>query len=260
MVKDLEANGSLELESTSEDVAAVAAAAVKLLPVMFKFVSDAHAAVSAAKKVSTEGSMDCVTEEPKLDGKAGSNNNCADDYQQLQSVTMAISSMARLAPSEFLHGLFKKLMHRLLEEVQAEHGGDRERICALLTLSQALVASKVLEEENSSIVFLFRALQPLIRNDEHGPRVQKRAYKVLAEICEQHHEFVVEPERLKELLALLTGTIMTSQISARSMRLKCMNLIVDGLDDTNTELLVSPRWWSCIAELNDSLLILPSNS
>jgi len=110
------------------------------------------------------------------------------------------------------------------------------------------VASKVLD--GSSIVFLYRALKPLIRNDEYGPRVQKRAYKVLAEICEQHHSFVAEPERLKELSALLTGTIMTSQISARSMRLKCMNLIVDGLDgdETSKEQLVSGWFFPCGAQ------------
>ena len=166
---------------------------------------------------------------------SASSDRSLDNFQKLQSVTTAISSLARLAPDQFLLGLFKKLMHRLLEEVQSE-SADSERICSLLTLSQALVASKVLDE--SSIVFLYRALKPLIRNDEHGPRVQKRAYKILAEICETHHSFVAEPERLKELSALLTSTIMTSQVSARQMRLRCMSIIVEGLDGTNSEQMV----------------------
>ena len=234
LIQGLEANGSLELETGSEDVAAVACAAVKLLPVLFKFVSDAHAAVSAAKKA--DSAKDGMVVDDEHNKKGNGSIHSLDDYQKLQSVTSAISALARLAPAEFLHGLFKKLMHRLLEEEQAENGGDRERICSLLTLSQALVSSKVLDE--SSIIFLYRALKPLIRNDEHGARVQKRAYKVLAEICDQHPDFVTEPERLKELSELLTATIMTSQISARPMRLKCMNLIVDGLDETHVELLV----------------------
>ena len=237
LVQGLEANGSLELDTGSEDMAAVASAAVKLLPVLFKFVSDAHAAVSAAKeKDAAKVGMDVEVEHNK---KRDFSNDSLADYQKLQSVMSAISALARHAPAEFLHGLFKKLMHRLLEEVQAENGSDSERICSLLTLSQALVASRVLDE--SSIVFLYRALKPLIRNDEHGSRAQKRAYKVLAEICDQHPDFVTEPERLKELSELLTGTIMTSQISARPMRLKCMKLIVDVLDETNMQLLVRCR-------------------
>jgi len=227
LVKELDENGSLELDDSSGDVAAVGAASVKLLPVMFKFVSDTHAALSDGKSDPND-EMDV---EQQLPVKPSS-DRALDDFQKLQSVTTAISSLARLAPDEFLRGLFKKVMHRLLEEVQSE-SPDSERICSLLTLSQALVAAKVLDE--SSIVFLYRALKLLIRNDEHGPRVQKRAYKALAEICEKHHSFVAEPERLKELSTLLTGTIMTSQIAARQMRLKCMRTIVNGLDETNTE-------------------------
>ena len=233
-MKELDENGSLELDSSSGDVAAVSAASVKLLPIMFKFVGDVHAAVPAeSSEMVANDSMD-VEERGSSSAKASSDHSVG-NFQKLQIVTTAISSLARLAPERFLHGLFKKLMLRLLEEVQSD-SADNERICSLLTLSQALVASNVLDE--SSIDFLYRALKPFIRDDEHGPRVQKRAYKVLAEICETCHPLVAEPERLKELLALLTGTVVTSQISAKHMRLKCMNIIVEGLDETNSKQLV----------------------
>lgn len=224
----MEQSGSLEFENSSSDVNAVGEAAVKLLPVMFKFVGDTHAAASTSKSAT-----DMETEE---DSARKGTDATKDGFQKLQCVSEAISTMARLAPEDFLLGLFKKLMHRLLEEIQSE-SGDTERICSLLTLSQALVASEVLDD--SSVSFLYRALKPLIRNDEHGPRVQKRAYKVLAEICERYHAFIAEPDRLQELSELLAGTIMTSQISARHMRLKCMNIIVEGLDISDTQQLVS---------------------
>jgi ribosomal RNA-processing protein 12 len=159
-----------------------------------------------------------------------------DGFQKLQCVTEAISSLSRLAPEEFLRGLFKKLMHRLLEEIQSE-SGDKERICSLLTLSQALVASQVLDE--SSIAFLYRAVKPMIRNDEDGPRVQKRAYKVLTEICEKYHAFVADADRLQELAVLLSGTATTSQVSSRHMRLRCLSIIVDGLDASHVAQMVS---------------------
>lgn len=224
-MKSLGENGGFELDNASGDVTALGAASVALLPVMFKFVSDTHAAVSSSKAESMEVDKSF----------AKSSDYSMESFQKLQCVTEAISSLARLAPDDFLRGLFKKLMHRLLEEVQSE-SGDSERICSLLTLSQALVASEVLDE--SSISFLYRALKPLIRNDEDGPRVQKRAYKVLTEICERHHAFVSESDRLQELSMLLVGSIMTSQIAARYMRLTCLNIIVEGFDDSNTEQLV----------------------
>jgi ribosomal RNA-processing protein 12 len=225
LVTSLEENGGYELDTLSGDVAVLGATSVSLLPILFKFVSDVHAAVSSNK-------VDSMDIEEK---SSNDSTNPIDSFQKLQCVTDAISSLARFAPDGFVKGLFKKVMQRLLEEVQSE-SGDSERICSLLTLSQALVASKVLDE--ASLSFLYRALKPLIKNDEHGPRVQKRAYKVLSEICECHHAFIAESERLHELSLLLTGTIMTSQVSARFMRLKCLNIIVDGFGKSNQGQLV----------------------
>jgi hypothetical protein len=203
------------------DSEALNTAAVKLLPVMFKIVSASNQ--SPPKEKKSGGKDDAPMD---MDDKPASNDT---DGQQVQSITDAVASLARLAPRPFLHGLFKKLMHKLLEEVQSENG-DSEKICSLLSLARALVASEVLDEE--SVAFLYRAIKPLIRNDEHGQRVQKRSYKVLAEICERHHSFVSEKDRLKELTDLLTGTVVTSQVAARHMRLKCMNIIVDGFKES----------------------------
>lgn len=233
-MKSIDENGGFELDAVSADMRTLGETATKLLPTLFQFVAQTHEAVAASKKASDQMEVD-------EQSRAG-DSQPIDGYQKLQCVTEAISSLACLAPSDFLHGLFKKLMHKLLEEIQSE-AGDSEKVCSFLTLSQALVASEVLDE--SSISFLYRALRPLIRNDEHGSRVQKRAYKVLAEICERHHSFVVEPERLNELATLLTGTIMTAPISARYMRLKCMNTIVEGFDDeSDSERMVRRRFLS----------------
>jgi hypothetical protein len=53
------------------------------------------------------------------------------DGHQVVSITDAVASLARFIPKPFLHGLFKKLIHRLLEEVQSENG-ESEKICSLL--------------------------------------------------------------------------------------------------------------------------------
>jgi ribosomal RNA-processing protein 12 len=217
--ENLAANGTAE-----SDRKAMEGAAVNLLPVMFKMVSESKEAGS-----NTSNDMD-TTEKPAASGSA------SQDGQKTRSITDAIASLVPLAPKPFLHNLFQKLMHRLLEEAQSD-SGDRGRVCSLLSLSECLVASEVFEE--SSISFLYRALKPLIRNDEFGARVQKRAYKVLAEICQRYHSFVADIDRLKELSSLLTGTMMTSQVAARYMRLKCLNLIIEGLGDHQKEHLVS---------------------
>ena len=118
-----------------------------------------------------------------------------------------------------------------------------DKICSLLSLSQALVISQSLDE--TSVSLLYRSLKPLIRTDEARPRVQKRAYKAMAEICQRYHSFAIEGDRLKELCELLTSSIITSQISARHMRLKCLNNIVDGFDSSNKAHMVRRIYSAC---------------
>lgn len=158
------------------------------------------------------------------------------DSQRSPSVVDAIAAFARLAPKPYLQSLFKKVMQRLLVACQSDEV-ETEKICALLELFQALVTSQALDDASKS--FLYRAIKPLIHTNEHEARVQKRAYKVLLEICKCHPSFVTEPALLEELTALLLDAIMTSQVSARHMRLKCMALIVEGFDGANADHAVS---------------------
>ena len=170
-----------------------------------------------------------------VDGTADRTPQSTHDGQKNRAITHAISALAGQAPGPFIHNMFQKLMHRLLEEIQSQTC-DREKVCSLLNLSESLVVAEVLEE--TDISFLYRALNPLLRTDEYGARVQKRAYKVLGEISQHHHSFVADSNRLKELSALLSNAIMTSHVSARCMRLKCLNLILEGFNEDDKDHLV----------------------
>jgi ribosomal RNA-processing protein 12 len=199
-------------------------ATTKLLPILFKLLTE-----------SCKTSSD-VSDKMDIDDESNVPRQSRQDGQQTSAVSDAISSLACLAPTSFLHGVCQKLIHRLVEEIQSEEC-DKEKICSYLVLSEALVVSEVLEETNIS--FLYRALKPFLRTDEYGARVQKRAYKVLAAICQHHHSFAADTDRLKELASLLSGSIMTSQVGARCMRLKCLNLIIEGFNEENKRNLVS---------------------
>lgn len=197
----------------------LAEGAEKLLPVLFKNVERLHTSPDIKDEIDlkTEGSMP----EPVSAG------DCSISTHR---TTKAIACLARHAPKPFLEKLFKKLMRRLLEQSQSQDEA-KDKLCSLLNLSQALVASESLDE--SSVSLLYRTMRPMIKSDAHEAKVQKLAYKVLAEICRRHHAFVAEHETLKELIGLLTSTALTSQISARNMRLKCMGILVDGFDAGN---------------------------
>lgn len=195
-------------------------ASASLLPVLFKI------SMSLAQESSAEADQMETETEAADDSQGGAKT---EKGQQLHVLGEAICSLCRIVNRSFLQGLFKKLMHRLLEEIQLETPSE-EKLCAYFALSQSLVKSGVLQE--NSIAFLFRAMKPALRDGNHGPRSTKRAYKLLAEICEQHSSFFSESTRLEELSSLLNETAGSSQVAARYMRLKCISRVVEGLETT----------------------------
>ena len=168
----------------------------------------------------------------EVDEGEATGSNSSQDAQRVQAVTDAIGELARICPRSFLQNLFKKVMQRLLVATQAEED-ESDKICTLLGLAQALVSSETLDE--NSVSLLYRAIRPLIRSDEHDSKVQKRAYKCMAEICEKNGSFVTSPEQLDEITDLIIGSIMTCQVSSRHMRLKCMLFVVKAFDSTNEQ-------------------------
>lgn len=229
------ANYEVEKErgGVEQDAQVLAQAATKILPSLFKLVETIHGTGTEKKSNSEHDTMDMDEDKPSGDTKNV-------DSQRSQSVIDAIAAFARLAPKSFQQSLFKKVMQRLLvASSQSDEMGTTEKICALLRLSQALLISQVLDD--ASVSLLYRAVKPLIRTDDNEARVQKRAYKVLLEICTCHTSFVTEPALLQELTALLLDSIMTSQVSSRHMRLKCMKLIVEGFDGANEDHAVSHK-------------------
>lgn len=144
---------------------------------------------------------------------------------QAEALTDAITSLSKVTPPHVLQNLFAKVLHRVLEASQSTDD-QSDKMCSLLALSHALYTSHCLNE--SSVTLLYRALRPLIGTDETHPRVQKRSYKLLAELCKSKG-FVMAEGRLNELVDLLTSSTATSQVSARSMRLRCLEAITTSL-------------------------------
>eukprot|EP00934_Nitzschia_sp_Nitz4_P005270 Nitzschia sp. Nitz4//scaffold12_size214221//12562//16305//NITZ4_001476-RA/size214221-augustus-gene-0.19-mRNA-1//-1//CDS//3329534948//5260//frame0 len=201
---EMESDGFVGQEGDVESVVRLAEA---MLPSLFKIVNDLY-----------------DSEQPSEDRDTAT----AQASSQVESITTAISSLAQFAPAALLERLFTKLIQRLLEASQSQSDSS-DKMCALLSLSHALVVSGGLDEK--SVVLLYRSLKPLVRTDETPPQVQKRAYKVLSELCNLR-EFVTSAGRLQELTELLTSASTTSQISARTMRIRCLQSMVNVLGDS----------------------------
>jgi hypothetical protein len=213
-----------EAASVREEAETLGQLSLKILPCLFKVVDSLH----EIKSNVSDG-----------DGMEIDRLSRNDDASQVSAVTQAIASIARLAPKQQIQSLFSKVVQRMLQASQSEDKQMIEKICSLLALAQALVVSECLEE--ASVDLLYRALKPLVRTDETPTKVQKRAYKLLCEICHRYHAFIAKPDRLKDILDLLSNTSATSQIAARFMRLKCLTFVVEGLQ-SSPKALRQVRW------------------
>jgi ribosomal RNA-processing protein 12 len=211
-----------------EDLEVLSSVSTKILPSLFKLVETLN------ESHNTNSTDDMDTDDKSSKEKQAVRQQ---NMQLVDAVTDAIGQLAQICPREFLQNLFKKVVQRLLLATTeaGESSGDKAskeaHMCSLLGLGQALVASGSLEDDSVSL--LYRAVRPLVRSDEHDAGVQKRAYKVLAEICEKHKDFVTSEERLNEMTDLMVDSIVTCQVSARHMRLKCMTYIAKGFDSSN---------------------------
>lgn len=236
--------------NASEDYNVLSNVSTKILPSLFKLVEALNASPLKKSEGEEDDGMEVGSASSSKKKKAVQSKNEQNSMQLVEAVTDAIGQLAQICPREFLQNLFKKVVQRLLvatTEIAESASDDRDtnnatalRMASLLGLGQALVASSSLDE--ASLSLLYRAVRPLVRSDEHDPRVQKRAYKVLAEICDRHKEFVTNSERLSEMTDLMVDSIVTCQVSARHMRLKCMTYIVKGFDSENqTHMEVIPK-------------------
>uniref|UniRef100_A0A7S2SK72 TOG domain-containing protein n=1 Tax=Eucampia antarctica TaxID=49252 RepID=A0A7S2SK72_9STRA len=213
------------------DLSILTEASTKILPSLFKLVETLN---SKKDNIGTGSSAKEGTSDMDTDGEDKKKRKKEESQraQLIAILTETIGAYASICPPHFLQTLFKKIMQRLLVSTQSEED-ESEKICTLLGLAQALVKSGALDD--ASISLLYRAVRPLIRTDENSTSVQKRSYKVMAEICQRHKQFILDPERLGEMTELMVGSVFTCQTASRHMRLKCMSLMLEGFKSENRE-------------------------
>ena len=216
-------------ESIQADIKTISKMSEKVLPTLFKLVDLLSKSIPMISKSSDameiDQNKDNFTKE----------STPQDTAQQIHHITLAIQSLAKITSPAFLQTIFQKLLTRLLKS-STEPEQNMNQIASLLNLAQALVSSAVLE--SASISLLYRTIKPLIRTDEFSPNIQKRAYKVMSSLCQNYTQFIIG-EKLDEVIELMLGSLMTCQVASRSVRLQCLQYVIDGLDFKSKKQMVS---------------------
>lgn len=102
-----------------------------------------------------------------------------------------------------------------------EGGADGSaRRCTFLDLALALSSGV----ETAGVATLFKAARACLQ--EKDVAVQKKAYKVLAYVCEQRTDFVNAPGGLQQALEALLGAAQSANSAARRFRMRCLKAVV----------------------------------
>ena len=132
----------------------------KILPSLFKLVET----LNESQKTNSTDDMDTGDKKSSKEQQAVRQQN----MQLVEAVTDTIGQLAQTCPREFLQNLFKKVVQRLLLATTeaGDSAGDKAskeeqalRMCSLLGLGQALVASGSLDDDSVSLLY---ALSPVL--------------------------------------------------------------------------------------------------
>lgn len=182
-----------ESQQSKQDYEILSNVSTKILPSLFKLVEN----LIQNPTSPADDAMDEDAPSSRKQEQANSQQN----MQFVESVTDAIGYLARVCPREFLQNLFKKVVQKLLvasTDVQSAEKEENDlRMCSLLGLARSLVASESLDE--ASLSLLFRAIRPLVRTDEHDPRVQKRGqfFVMIIQCVYNAHTSILSPHSLQ---------------------------------------------------------------
>lgn len=145
---------------------------------------------------------------------------------QFQSCIQCISAWSSIAPPKLLSSISKKLLELLLSSTGSIDENDATIAAGWMAVVQAIIPYL----PNNMIVILFKTVRPLLTVDASAT-LQKRAYHVLDTLLRKHGEILFASESRLDILAVVSDSLLTCHVSARTMRLRCMQALMETMND-----------------------------
>jgi ribosomal RNA-processing protein 12 len=143
---------------------------------------------------------------------------------QFQSCIQCISAWSSIAPPKLLSSISKKLLELLLTSTGSADDNDATIAAGWMAVVQAIIPFL----PNNMIVILFRTVRPLLTVDTSAT-LQKRAYHVLDTLLRKHGDILFATEARLDILAVVSDSLLTCHVSARTMRLRCMQALMETM-------------------------------
>jgi len=149
---------------------------------------------------------------------------CEHGDNTFASAIRCVNAWAGVAASSLVAAVAKKLLQLLLQSTSAQ--GESQDKAASGWMSILLAVVPYLSAQMVHI--LYKTVKPLLSVHE-SVSSQKRAYSILDAVLEIHGERLYEVESATAILAVVCDSLMTCHVSARNMRLRCMERLIKNL-------------------------------
>ena len=149
---------------------------------------------------------------------------CSNGDHTFASAVRCVNAWAAVAPANLVTAVAKKLLQLLLQSTAVR--GDEQDQAASGWMSILLAVVPFLPQQMVHI--LYKTVRPLLSVHE-SISSQKRAYGILDAVLELHGECLHAAEPVATVLAVVANSLMTCHVSARNMRLRCMERLISNL-------------------------------
>lgn len=148
-----------------------------------------------------------------------------------QSAIRCLEAWSGLSPTNLLGSISKKMLQLLLMTSAVKPGGTSgDNNGAVAAKYMSIILAIIPKISSAMVQLLYRTIKPLLSVNENVS-MQKRSYLVLRALLTDRPRDLFEKESPRDILGMLSESFLLSHVSARSMRLECMELVIRAIDN-----------------------------
>jgi ribosomal RNA-processing protein 12 len=143
------------------------------------------------------------------------------------SAVRCVSAWASVSPAPLVTAISKKLMQLLLQSTApslAVGSNSGDAAASWMSITLAMVPHLPVP----MVHILYKTIKPLLSVNE-SISSQKRAYSILEAVLRLHGAQLFQLEPQAGILSVVSESLMSAHVSARSMRLRCIEIILASI-------------------------------
>jgi ribosomal RNA-processing protein 12 len=156
---------------------------------------------------------------------------------RFQSGVLCVAAWTSISPPPLVAAISKKLLQMLLTSssttsamngISSGSASEDSKESAIAAGWIAVIQAIIPHLSNPIVLLLYKTIRPLLTVDT-SLSLQKRAYHVLDTLLKIHSDVLHTTEPRSNILAAISESLLSCHVSARSMRLRCIETLMGAM-------------------------------